>query len=125
MGCGRASILGVAAAVAALVFAAVSTVPAVAHPRDGRHHTHTHTHGHAHGHGHGIGHRDAYVALGDSYTSGPLIPDQVDAACGRSNRNYPSLVAQRLRGTELTDVSCGGATTAEMWKAQGGNPPQL
>lgn len=117
MGCGRASILGAAAAVAALVFAAVSTVPAVAHPRDGRHHTH--------GHAHGIGNRDAYVALGDSYTSGPLIPDQVDAACGRSNRNYPSLVAQRLRGTELTDVSCGGATTAEMWKAQGGNPPQL
>ncbi|MEU4092385.1 SGNH/GDSL hydrolase family protein [Streptomyces sp. NPDC026673] len=113
MGVGRASILGTAAASAALVLAAVSAVPAAAHTRDG------------HSPGHGQGHRDAYVALGDSYTSGPLIPEQVDANCARSNQNYPSLVAQRLRGTTLTDVSCGGATTAEMWKAQGGNPPQL
>lgn len=111
MGVGRASILGAAAAAAALVLTAVSAVPATAHSRDGHHQ--------------GNGHRDAYVALGDSYTSGPLIPDQVDANCARSNRNYPSLVAGRLRGTTLTDVSCGGATTAEMWKAQGGNPPQL
>ncbi|MFG2301528.1 SGNH/GDSL hydrolase family protein [Actinacidiphila glaucinigra] len=115
MGVGRASILGAAMASAALVLTAVSAVPATAHTRDGHHP----------GHGHGNGHRDAYVALGDSYTSGPLIPDQVDANCARSNRNYPSLVAQRLRGTVLTDVSCGGATTAEMWKAQGSNPPQL
>ena len=34
-----------------------------------------------------------YVALGDSYTSAPLVPTQVDLNCLRSNRNYPSLVA--------------------------------
>lgn len=79
MGVGRASILGAAVASAALVLTAVSAVPATAHTRDGHHP----------GHGHGNGHRDAYVALGDSYTSGPLIPDQVDANCARSNRNYP------------------------------------
>ena len=34
-----------------------------------------------------------YAALGDSYTSGPGIPDQVGtpAGCDRSNRNYPAL----------------------------------
>ncbi|MDX3236287.1 SGNH/GDSL hydrolase family protein [Streptomyces sp. ME03-5709C] len=115
MGVGRAWILGTAAASAALVLTAVGTVPATAHTHGGR----------QHGHGHGNGHREAYVALGDSYTSGPLIPEQVDADCARSSRNYPSLVAQRLRDTTLTDVSCGGATTAEMWKAQGAHPPQL
>jgi hypothetical protein len=35
-----------------------------------------------------------YVALGDSYTSAPLVPNQhgdpID--CGRSDHNYPSLV---------------------------------
>ncbi|MDX3072136.1 SGNH/GDSL hydrolase family protein [Streptomyces sp. NPDC088354] len=117
MAVGRASILGVAAAAAALLLTAGSAVPAAAHGGAG--------HGHGHGPGHGHGHRDAYVALGDSYTSGPLIPTQVDVNCARSDRNYPSLVAGRLRGAVLTDVSCGGATTAEMWQAQGTNPPQL
>ena len=39
-----------------------------------------------------------YVALGDSYTSGPDIPDQVGtpAGCDRSNRNYPLLLARHL-----------------------------
>ncbi|MBJ7906944.1 SGNH/GDSL hydrolase family protein [Streptomyces sp. DSM 110735] len=66
-----------------------------------------------------------YVALGDSYTSGPLIPRQVDASCARSDQNYPSLVAERTRVDGFVDVSCSGATTAEMWQAQGANPPQL
>ncbi|MGW2956751.1 SGNH/GDSL hydrolase family protein, partial [Streptomyces eurythermus] len=73
----------------------------------------------------GHGRASAYVALGDSYTSGPGIPAQVDAGCARSDHNYPSLVAARRRTSAFTDVSCGGATTAEMWRAQGGNPPQL
>ncbi|MDH6695904.1 SGNH/GDSL hydrolase family protein [Streptomyces griseoviridis] len=79
-------------------------------------------------HGHGATHHDRttrYVALGDSYTSGPLIPRQVDAACARSDRNYPSLVTAAGRAATLDDVSCSGATTAEMWKAQGTNGPQL
>jgi len=37
-----------------------------------------------------------YVALGDSYTSGPFIPTQVDLNCVRSNRNYPSLTAAAI-----------------------------
>ncbi|WP_199779973.1 SGNH/GDSL hydrolase family protein [Streptomyces sp. LaPpAH-108] len=81
-----------------------SVVPAAAHP------------------GHG---QVRYAALGDSYTSGPLIPRQVDASCARSDQNYPSLVAERRRVDDFVDVSCSGATTAEMWQAQGTNPPQL
>ncbi|MFF4902811.1 SGNH/GDSL hydrolase family protein [Streptomyces sp. NPDC001068] len=58
-----------------------------------------------------------YVALGDSYASAPLVPTQVDATCLRSSQNYPSLVAQS-RGATLTDVSCSGATTADMRSSQ-------
>ncbi|MEU6671360.1 SGNH/GDSL hydrolase family protein [Streptomyces sp. NPDC046727] len=76
-------------------------------------------------HSGGHGRETAYVALGDSYTSGPGIPRQVDADCARSDHNYPSLVAARRQVTAFTDVSCGGATTAEMWQAQGTNKPQL
>ena len=38
-----------------------------------------------------------YVALGDSYTAGPLIPNQVSAPlkCARSDHNYPSYVRGR------------------------------
>jgi lysophospholipase L1-like esterase len=55
-----------------------------------------------------------YVALGDSYTSGPLIPTQVDLNCVRSNRNYPSLTAASIGSSSFTDVSCGGATTDDI-----------
>ncbi|MFJ6695289.1 SGNH/GDSL hydrolase family protein [Streptomyces sp. NPDC091272] len=68
---------------------------------------------------------ERYVALGDSYTSAPGVPVQVDANCARSNSNYPSLTARTLGVASFQDVSCGGATTAEMWRAQGTNAPQL
>lgn len=55
-----------------------------------------------------------YVALGDSFTSGPLIPTQVDLNCLRSNRNYPSLLAATIRSASFADVSCAGATTADI-----------
>lgn len=55
-----------------------------------------------------------YVALGDSFTSGPLIPTQVNLNCTRSNRNYPSLVATSIGSSSFTDVSCGGATTNDI-----------
>jgi lysophospholipase L1-like esterase len=55
-----------------------------------------------------------YVALGDSFTSGPLIPTQVDLNCVRSNRNYPSLVAATIGSSSFTDVSCGGADTGDI-----------
>lgn len=68
---------------------------------------------------------EQYVALGDSYTSAPGVPAQIDANCVRSDHNYPHLVAQAVGVASFTDVSCGGATTAEMWRSQGTNPPQL
>jgi lysophospholipase L1-like esterase len=74
-----------------------------------------------------------YVALGDSYTSGPLIPNQhgdpID--CGRSDHNYPSLVAEALKPAVFRDVSCGSAQTKDMTEPQTGlplggtNPPQF
>ncbi|TCP48578.1 GDSL-like lipase/acylhydrolase family protein [Tamaricihabitans halophyticus] len=75
---------------------------------------------------------DHYVALGDSFTSGPLIPEQRPdpAGCARSTNNYPSILAERLDVVEFTDVSCGGAQTADMTRPQpleGGeqNAPQF
>ena len=74
----------------------------------------------------------SYVALGDSYTSGPGIPGQIpeSGGCGRSDHNYPHLVAAALEIDRFTDVSCGSATTDHMAQAQplpGGltNGPQL
>ncbi|MEU6041192.1 SGNH/GDSL hydrolase family protein [Actinomadura sp. NPDC047616] len=73
---------------------------------------------------------ERYVALGDSFTAGPLIPRQygTPAGCLRSNRNYPALVAARLR-LRLTDVSCTGARVRDLSASQrtplGTNPPQL
>jgi lysophospholipase L1-like esterase len=55
-----------------------------------------------------------YVALGDSFTSGPLIPTQVDLNCVRSNRNYPALTAASIGSSSFADVSCGGATTDDI-----------
>ncbi|MGW2050061.1 SGNH/GDSL hydrolase family protein [Streptomyces sp. NPDC001858] len=74
-----------------------------------------------------------YVALGDSYTAGPEIPGQngSPAGCERSDRNYPALVARRLGLTaaDFRDVSCSGATLADLTAAQstdrGTNPAQL
>jgi len=58
----------------------------------------------------------AYVALGDSYTSGPGIPGQIPGSllCFRSDHNYPSLLAQAIHPVSFTDVSCAGAVTANM-----------
>ncbi|MEH1164025.1 SGNH/GDSL hydrolase family protein [Micromonospora sp. CPCC 205539] len=71
-----------------------------------------------------------YVALGDSYTSGPLIPTQVDLNCLRSNRNYPALVAASAGSSPFVDVSCSGATTDDILYPGSGTlgiavPPQL
>ncbi len=60
-----------------------------------------------------------YVALGDSYVAGALIPDLVGAPalCGRSSRNYPRLTAAAL-GLTLRDVSCSGAAIGHMTAPQ-------
>ncbi|MFF2554787.1 SGNH/GDSL hydrolase family protein [Nocardia sp. NPDC058058] len=54
-----------------------------------------------------------YVALGSSYASGPGLPDMVDGGCARSAHNYPHQVAASA-GLELVDVTCAGATTANI-----------
>ena len=61
-----------------------------------------------------------YVALGDSYTAGPLIPNQVSAPlkCARSDHNYPSYVAAALGAASFTDVSCSSAETRHMTGSQ-------
>ncbi len=73
-----------------------------------------------------------YVALGDSYTSGPFVPAQrLDPlGCGRSTANYPSVVSAALHVGRFTDVSCAGADTGSMTRPQkvpfgGTNAPQL
>ncbi|MGH3497852.1 MAG: SGNH/GDSL hydrolase family protein [Nocardioidaceae bacterium] len=74
-----------------------------------------------------------YVALGDSYTAGPLIPETtgLPAGCVRSNHNYPAYLAQWLKVSPLSfhDVSCSAADTTNMRHPQstpaGTNPPQF
>lgn len=72
-----------------------------------------------------------YVALGDSFTAGPLIPNQRTdpLGCLRSDRNYPHLVAAALAPASFRDVSCSGADTGDMTAPQGvtpgPNPPQF
>jgi len=71
-----------------------------------------------------------YVALGDSFVAAPLVPEtNMTHGCLRSDHNYPHLVIGDLAGYELVDVSCSGASTAEMTIPQviGGveHPPQF
>ncbi|MBB1022267.1 SGNH/GDSL hydrolase family protein [Dietzia sp. E1] len=66
-----------------------------------------------------------YVALGDSYAA---FGDQsgVAAPCGRSASNYPGLLDANPAVGELTDVTCGGAVTEDLFEAQHpGVAPQL
>ncbi len=61
-----------------------------------------------------------YVALGDSYTAGPSINpvDGDSGECGRSTRNYPSVLAEELDVASFTDVSCSGATSDNILQAK-------
>ncbi|MFG1640948.1 SGNH/GDSL hydrolase family protein [Amycolatopsis sp. NPDC049252] len=99
----------VAAVVSAAILLPTSATAATAAPRFGR-----------------------YVALGDSYTSGPFIPVQRTdpLGCGRSSANYPSVLADTLGVVDFEDVSCAGADTTNLTRPQsvpfnGTNPPQL
>ncbi|HEX6596919.1 MAG TPA: SGNH/GDSL hydrolase family protein [Acidimicrobiales bacterium] len=71
-----------------------------------------------------------YVAMGDSFTAGPMIPNQLPdpLGCFRSDQNYPHLVASH-QGLSLRDRSCSGAATPDLSSPQavfgGVNPPQL
>jgi lysophospholipase L1-like esterase len=72
-----------------------------------------------------------YVALGDSYTSAPLVPlpELLSLGCLRSVSNYPKQLAALLKVTSFADVSCGGADTTNMAQPQstplGTFPPQF
>lgn len=76
-----------------------------------------------------------YVALGDSWISGPLVPDISGQPldCGRSTQNSPSVIARELGFQRFVDASCGGAKTDDLTKSQrttlrglfGTTPPQL
>lgn len=73
-----------------------------------------------------------YVALGDSYTAGPLVPYPTGnpILCGRSTANYPQDVRAVIAPSSFTDVSCSSATTTDMTQTQTlqageSNPPQF
>jgi lysophospholipase L1-like esterase len=73
---------------------------------------------------------DTYVALGDSFTAGTLIPNQIPPpGCFRSDHNYPHLAAPSTGLPKFVDVSCSGAETNHMTQPQlitgGTNPPQF
>jgi hypothetical protein len=61
-----------------------------------------------------------YVALGDSYSAGPLIPQQRPDALGclRSTNNYPAFLATYFSLTRFTDVTCSGARTRDLRERQ-------
>ncbi|GAB09655.1 putative esterase [Gordonia araii NBRC 100433] len=72
-----------------------------------------------------------YAHLGDSFAAGsgidPIVEDS-PAMCLRSQRNFGRLVAQRrgIAPADFADVSCGGATTANLTVEQyQGVPPQV
>jgi lysophospholipase L1-like esterase len=73
----------------------------------------------------------SYVALGDSFTAGPLIPVQIRPfGCLKSNNNYPHMAAPDLGKPVFRDPSCSGAETEDMTQPQnvspdGPNPPQF
>lgn len=65
------------------------------------------------------------VALGDSSAAAPLVGWQSSWDCLRSTTNWPALAAREL-GATLTDVTCSGATTADLTgKRFGYIPAQL
>jgi len=72
-----------------------------------------------------------YVALGDSYSSAPLVPlpELLSLGCARSTSNYPKLLAGLLKVGQFTDVTCGGADSTNMTQPQstflGTFPPQF
>lgn len=73
----------------------------------------------------------SYVALGDSYTAGPLVLPHApeDFGCFRSLLNYPHLLQGGHQFAGFKDVSCSGAKTDDMFAPQavsgGAHPPQL
>jgi lysophospholipase L1-like esterase len=67
-----------------------------------------------------------YVALGDSFTAGPLVgpptTEDVPLGCIQSINNYPHLIRGLTGLRDFTDVSCSGAETRDMLGSQGVTP---
>jgi len=57
-----------------------------------------------------------YVALGDSYSAGPLIPSlrPDPTSCLRSTNNYPAFLAGYLDVSTYRDVTCSGARVSDV-----------
>lgn len=73
-----------------------------------------------------------FVALGDSYAAGNLIPARATgtpAGCLRSTHNYSGDIQATVGTSSYVDAACSGATTAGMTQPQstaiGTNPPQF
>jgi len=73
-----------------------------------------------------------YVALGDSFAAAPLahaLTGSSPVGCLRSAQDYPALVAAALHPASFVNVSCFGASTADMSQTQHAagepTPPQL
>ena len=73
-----------------------------------------------------------YVALGDSFSAGPLVPDARSdpPGCFRSTNNYPAYLAGYLGVRSYRDVTCSGAQTRDLRRPQlmafgQTTPPQL
>jgi len=63
-----------------------------------------------------------YVALGDSYAAGPIIPVPIKPwGCLKSSNNYAHMLASTYSLT-LRDATCSGAETDDMWAPQGVDP---
>ena len=61
-----------------------------------------------------------YVALGDSYSAGPLVTTirSDPSGCVRSTDNYPAFLAGWLSVETYTDVTCSAADTADLTTSQ-------
>ena len=61
-----------------------------------------------------------YVALGDSFSAGPLVPDARSdpPGCFRSTNNYPAYLAGYLGVGSYRDVTCSGARTRDLLRPQ-------
>jgi lysophospholipase L1-like esterase len=73
-----------------------------------------------------------YVAMGDSFSAGPFVGTmRTDPeGCARSRDNYPAFLADWLDVASYTDVTCSGATTADLYARMrlfdgATTPPQL
>ena len=61
-----------------------------------------------------------YVALGDSFSAGPLVPDARSdpPGCFRSTNNYPAYLAGHLGVRTYRDVTCSGARARDLQRPQ-------